>query len=204
VAKNTGLTRRRRTVAGPKTKKKVKIRSPEPRPGAFSYFLGIDPGASGALSCLTADGRLLCTPMPEGDDWEEAVWRWVSDFMDAGAFACVERVGGYIRSMPSPDGSKERRGGPQPGSAAFKFGRSYGCLRMALVAADVPFYDPAPHRWQPALGIAPKSKSETKTAFKSRLRDLAVELLPGAKITIRAADSALLAVYCRRLMEGSL
>jgi hypothetical protein len=204
VAKNTGLTRKRRTGAGPKAKKKVKISPPEPRPGAFTYFLGIDPGASGALSCLTADGRLACAPMPKGDEWELDVWRWVSDFMDAGAFACIERVGGYIRSMPSPDGSKERRGGPQPGSAAFKFGRSYGTLRMALVAADVPFYDPVPHRWQPALGIAPKSKGETKTAFKSRLRDLAVGLLPGANITVRAADSVLLAVYCRRLMEGEL
>ena len=153
-------------------------------------YIGIDPGASGGLACVHVDGNCAAVPMPPT---ERDVWEWVTDLSSwRPPFAVVEKVGGFIK------------GNPAPGSAMFRFGVSYGGLRMALVAAAVPFEEVTPQKWQKGLGITTRGKDETKTAFKNRLKQRAQQLFPGVKITLATCDAILIAEYCRRVREGKL
>lgn len=163
---------------------------PSARP---TLYIGIDPGASGGLACLTPGG-VYHTPMPET---ERDVWDWVNDTPKYRAngspcFAVIEKVGGYIQ------------GNKLPGSAMFNFGRSYGGLRMALIAAGIPFEEATPQRWQKTLGIPSRKKDESKGQFKNRLKARAQQLFPSVKVTLATADALLIAEYCRRLREGKL
>lgn len=103
----------------------------KPRP-QFEVFLGIDPGASGGLACILGGGQVLKTSMPTS---EYDVWEWFEDIGErhrTKVFALIEQV----HSMPG-DGHV----------GAFKFGKSYGGLRMALTAAGIPFDDVSPQKW---------------------------------------------------------
>jgi hypothetical protein len=111
----------------------------------------------------------------------------------------IEKVGGYIQA--SKDG---QAGGAQPGSAAFKFGASYGALKAFLVAGSVPFEEITPAVWQRGVGLTPRAKGETKTAWKNRIKAHTQQLFPGRKITLAVADAILLAEYARRKMSGIL
>ena len=121
-------------------------------------YIGIDPGASGGLAEIAID----CTeaiPMPRT---EKDIWEWVHWFQ-AGQkpYAMIEKVSGYI-------------GESQPGSRAFRFGQSYGSLRMALIAAGVPFEEVTPQTWQKALGVSPRRKGGKKCDMCSGLGTIGV------------------------------
>jgi hypothetical protein len=163
-----------------------------------TWYLGIDPGASGGLAAVCGrEPRPVCVPTPAT---ERDVWDWLKEYgagplrpVNGGpvAFAVVEKVGGYV-------------GQAQPGSAAFKFGVSYGALRMALTAAGVPWEEATPQRWQKALGLGARRKGESKTSWKNRLKGAAQSAFPGVKVTLATADALLIAEYCRRLRQGVL
>ena len=157
-------------------------------------YLGIDPGASGGIAIVSGK-ESLTLPMPET---ENDLWEWFNcrrpTVHTPRVFACIEQVGGHVG------------GEGQPGSAMFKFGMGYGGLRMALVAAGIPFEAVTPQRWQKAMGVTPRDhkRKETKTSFKNRLKARAQQLFPSQKITLATADALLIAEYCRRFREGTL
>lgn len=157
----------------------------------YDCYLGIDPGASGGMAWLVGDHveAAQCPPT------EAAIWQWVSGCLKVAGnvCACVEMVGGYIG---------ERRGtaNPAPGSAMFKFGHSYGMVRMALVAAGIPFNVVSPKTWQKAFSLK-KTKGESSTSWKNRLKAEAKRLFPKVKVTLATADAILIAEYCRRIHQ---
>lgn len=170
-------------------------------------YVGIDPGRSGGMALIEA-GKASVTPMPET---VRDIWDWFCLVrlsvrarqkhitsphpitMSPYVFAVVEKVGGYIR--PSSDGLT---GGGQPGSHAFTFGKSYGMLLMALTATGIPYEEVTPQNWQRELGLAPRSKGESKNSHKNRLKGKAQQLFPDTKVTLKTADALLLAECCRR------
>jgi hypothetical protein len=156
-------------------------------------YIGIDPGASGGLASVLSCGSVVIESMPPT---EQDVWEWFRSQRSFGpsitTFACIEQVGGFIA------------GNASPGSAMFKFGMSYGSLRMALVAAEIPFEAVTPQRWQKALGVVKRARDESKSDFKNRLKARAQQLFPREKITLATADALLIAEYCRRFREGTL
>lgn len=149
--------------------------------------IGIDPGAHGGLVAIYPDLIAFAT-IPSS---EEGIWRWFQARIDSDhlAVAVIEQVSGYI-------------GDKQPGSAAFKFGQSYGTLRMALVAAGIPFKAVRPQEWQRGLGIEPKRKSESKVEWKNRLKCEAERLYPRYKMTLATADAFLLAHFCKKINDA--
>ena len=152
-------------------------------------FIGIDPGVSGGLAVVSDSGSVGCSPMPAT---ERDVWDWIMEAISSRrAFAVIERVGGFIQ------------GNPTPGSAMFRFGMSYGGLRMALIGNNVPFDDATPQKWQKAMGVTPRRKDESKTAFKNRLKSRAQALFPKIKVTLAVSDALLIAEFCRRIREKS-
>ncbi len=148
--------------------------------------VGVDPGASGGLVLISPAGTVTSTKMPDTDrdvwDWFRAAADWPGTVR---VVAVIEQVQGFI-------------GEGQPGSSMFKFGRSYGSLLMALTAAEISFVALTPQAWQKGLGIAPKTKTEDKTAWKNRLKGTAQRLFPGTDVTLAVADALLIAEFCRR------
>ena len=158
----------------------------------LTYYIGIDPGASGGIAVLRTSIVSIGMPKTETDLWSH-IKEW-ANLPKMTVFAVLEQVGGYVG------------GAGQPGSAMFKFGQSYGSIRMALIAAGIPFETVTPQVWQKKLGIPPrnKKKNETKSAFKNRLKAKAAQLFPDEKITLQTADALLISEYCRRKRTGTL
>lgn len=157
-----------------------------------AVYIGIDPGKHGGLVALSYSGAVsACSPMPET---ERDVWNWFTEQAPrmSPRSAVIEKVGGYIQ------------GNKLPGSAMFNFGWGYGGLRMALIGHGVPFEEITPRRWQRAMGVIPRGKAESKTAFKTRLKAKAQQLFPNVKVTHATADALLIAEYCRRKHRGML
>ncbi len=156
-------------------------------------YIGIDPGASGGIACLVfdhcSDSRVLAAkPMPKTD-------KDIVDFLQfiktqGVCFAVLEKV----HSMPG-----------QGVASTFKFGTSYGKLRMALVACEIPFEEASPQKWQKRIGCLVKTKKGspklTKTEKKNVNKAKAQELFPELEITHATADALLLAEYCLRTRE---
>jgi Holliday junction resolvasome RuvABC endonuclease subunit len=140
-------------------------------------FMGIDPGQSGGIAVVDQGGHIIgVTKMP---DTERDIYAAIQSFHDAD-YCYIEQV----HSMPK-----------QGVASSFKFGTSYGGLRMALVAAGLRFETVTPQRWQSLLGC--RSKGD-KNVTKRR----AQELFPGQLMTHAIADALLIAEYCRRIRMG--
>lgn len=154
-------------------------------------FIGIDPGVGGGLAVVSRDGKWAsAVAMPST---EAEVWKWVSgNYM---AFGCIELVGGYVGSYNREDGDDGSKS--NPGSAMFVFGQSYGALRMALVAAEIPFEAVRPQAWQKYLGIE-RAEEVGVTQWKNRLKSEAQRLFPDVKVIKKTADALLIAEYARR------
>ena len=164
-------------------------------------YLGIDPGASGGLVAWDSWEVVNAVPM---SPTESDIWLWLRGV--SGRFnlhgeweghdcqAIIEKVGGYVGDAGNP------------GSSMFKFGASYGGLRMALIAAGIPFEEVTPQAWQKAFGISPRKKKagESKIQWKNRLKARAQQLFPNMKVTLATADALLIATYCKRKHEGTL
>lgn len=147
-------------------------------------YVGVDPGAGGGIAVVNEAGAAQqWTPMPET---ERDVLDWLQ--LHVGA----EGDGRHRAVLEKVSAT------PQMGvSSAFSFGRNVGGLRMALVAASLPFDEVPAVRWQKALGCR---SGGDKNVTKRR----AQELFPSVKVTHAVADALLLAEYCRRVALGQL
>lgn len=141
-------------------------------------YLGVDPGASGGLTMIGS--RVVdAVTMPTT---EQGVWKLLKEWASFADVVCVlERV----HAMPT-DGV----------SSAFKFGVSYGGLRMALVAAGIPFVAETPQTWQAYFGLL-KLPDESSSAHKTRIGTCAKLRYPDVKIPRSAYDSVFLALYAQ-------
>lgn len=168
-------------------------------------FIGVDPGASGGLACVSSagpQGVAVACKMPDTDD---GILHWLRSHkagLSGTTVAALEEVGGWVhrRHMETEEGARGRH----TGSSMFKFGTSFGACKMALTSVGAKPLLVRPQEWQRALEIPPKGKSEKKTAFKSRLKEMAQGLYPTLRVTLSTADALLIAEYCRRWAQGLL
>lgn len=139
-------------------------------------YIGIDPGLSGGIGVISPNGT-YAHKMP---DTERDILDLVKSIASQGPCTCwLERVG------PMPK---------QGVVSVWTFAGSYWGLRMALLAAEIPFDLVPPAKWQGALGCrtgGDKNVSKTK----------AQQLFPGIKITHAIADALLIAEYGRRISQ---
>lgn len=160
-----------------------------------TVYIGIDPGQAGGLVALFSSGKIEATPMPET---ELGIWQWFDSIRRNNCHTVIEKV----HSMPE-----------QGVASSFKFGWGYGQLRMALIAAGIPFEEVMPKVWQKALAIPPKKKDEGKPQWKTRLLAFAQQLFPALPLwsekkakgkQLAVADAILIAEFCKRKQEGKL
>lgn len=139
-------------------------------------YMGIDPGQAGGITVLSDTFDVIeSVPMPAT---MQDLWELISKYR-GDCVAWLEKVG----AMPG-----------QGVASTFKFGEGYGQLQMALTAAGIPFFDVTPQRWQKALGLLSR-KGESKTEHKNRMKGAAQQYFPGVKVTLKNADSILIAFY---------
>lgn len=168
--------------------------------------IGVDPGKNGGLTAITIDGEMIESIAMPKTELKIARWfnRW-KPTQDLDVCACIELVHAYpgkpIKRKCSRCGFMTNDTVSQGVSSAFTFGENYGFLRSCLIANDIWIIDcPAVHPkvWQKNCGILPKSKEESKTDWKNRLKNRALELFPSEKVTLAKSDSILIAVYCQK------
>lgn len=141
----------------------------------LTWYLGVDPGKSGAMAIVDEDGDLIQTCRL--NETQADVWAWLQGVAPRVAFAVLEKV----HAMPR-----------QGVASTFKFGESFGFCQGMLVAAGVPFELARPLKWQGVLDC--RSKGD-KNVTKSR----AQQLFPHAKVIHATADAMLLAEFARRV-----
>lgn len=142
------------------------------------FYIGIDPGKSGGIAII--DSRVTFTrPMPSS---ERGIWEVIAVEDNSHTFAVIEKV----HAMPK-----------QGVTSMFTFGVGYGGLRMALIAAGIPFEEVTPQKWQKSFGMVRK-KSELNSVWKRRLMAKAQQLFPLVDVTLKTADALLIAEYARR------
>lgn len=149
--------------------------------------IGIDPGGSGGIAIIDEFGASSWkVPATERDTWDLLHGLYSES---PSAVAYIEQV----HSMPG-----------QGVSSTFRFGASYGGLRMAMIAAGVPFHDVAPGVWQKVFRLPTLKKAGSNTAKKNAHKARAQELFPDLKITHATADALLIAEFGRRLTHNGV
>lgn len=166
-------------------------------------YIGVDPGASGGLCSIatTPDSRVKIVnlvPMPKT---EILVYDWISKWSvgSSQGIALIEEV----HAMPG-----------NGVSGMFKFGMSYGGLRMALIASGCFFMAVSPQVWQRPLvsskkvqGVIGKAKGKERKKFlldTARKISESYDPIPDERLTLETCDAFLLAHYARKTHEPHL
>ena len=140
----------------------------------MSFFMGIDPGYSGAVAVVDYKGRIVDSVRLS--ETEHDVSEFIAEYASDETFAILEKV----NAMPR-----------QGVSSTFKFGTSYGFCRALLVCHRIRFETTPPGVWQKTMGCLSKGdKNVTKAA--------AQRLFPEEKVVHATADAMLIAEYARR------
>lgn len=145
-------------------------------------YIGIDPGGSSGNIALIRDSGYECFSFKDTTLREMYLFLYhaQSTFnLDTRVTAILERVHG----MPGM--------GVKSVSA---FMKNVGHIEMALTAVPISWKDVTPMTWMKHFNMK-KEKSETKTQWKARLKDLAEQRMPLAPITRENADAFLIALY---------
>jgi crossover junction endodeoxyribonuclease RuvC len=159
-------------------------------------IIGIDPGGSGALVALDADGYIIDTLlMPTIKVGTKtginaaAVAAWVKGLTENSSIkwrAVIE----LVNAMPSgPPGAKRAMGT----GSAFSFGKAAGMVEGVIVGAMIPLTYATPQAWKKHAGLI----GSDKDAARSR----AIQLYPSCRILDQkgkgqaVADAILIARY---------
>lgn len=153
------------------------------------HILAIDPGASGGIVDISADGIVAAHAMPDDSTLCELL-AIVADADGSERPVCyMELVGGYIA------------GNKLPGSRMFNFGNGYGYIRGLLAANRIELRLIRPQQWQ--AGIPGLFGQKSKPIRKRKLKEHAARLFPQLKVTLKTSDALCIADYGRRQERGA-
>ena len=108
------------------------------------YFIGIDPGYSGAVAVLKANGELMGVfdmPVMTQENGKKALnmpmlYSMLS-FKESGEDSHVEAIVERVSAMPK-----------QGISSTFRFGETFGAIQMAVLANDISMRLVTPAKWK--------------------------------------------------------
>lgn len=147
------------------------------------FFIGIDPGQSGAICRLWSSGKVELWDMPESE--QDLATLILS--IKAGVRGCVLED---VHAMPK-----------QGVSSTFKFGVNCGLVRGVLAAAGIPFERITPTKWQKAVLDSPKKGDDIKKSVWLWARRCFPEAdIAGARGAMKfgRSDALGMAVYARQ------
>jgi len=146
-------------------------------------FIGIDPGVNGAIACVGDSTEVHKMPETEKDTFELLRAMMIRCNV---AYALIEELHAL------PHAIEEKMGIHRGSIATWKLAQHYGSLRMALIAAGIPFEEKIPRTWQKIMGLQPHAG---KNASKAK----AQQLFPQIKCTHAISDALLIACTARIL-----
>ena len=138
------------------------------------YYIGIDPGKTGAMAIINEDGSFIRVV-----DFEEAFNILRDRYLDELEMAYLEEV----HSMPK-----------QGVASTFAFGENFGWWKGILQAFGIPFKTIRPQDWQ--KGLVPKRGTLTDKPSLSVARQLYPEAPLNLKKHHNRADAILIARVC--------
>lgn len=154
----------------------------------ITTFIGIDPGLSGAIAVISADGKTHLYDMPVLNDGKKnhinipKLLTILHEWDTRKTEVIIEEV----HAMPG-----------QGVTSMFRMGQTLGILQCAIFSCGFPMHRIRPQAWKKAYGMSGKDKSA------SILR--AQELFPQADIRLKKhdgrAEALLMAEYLRRLRK---
>lgn len=146
-----------------------------------TIFLGVDPGScSGCIAAVGESGELIDT----------------IEFGKMTTKEWYDRLGSLVLLCDCQAALEKVHGMPGMSVVAISaFMKNVGHIEMALLALNIPFKEITPQSWMKYYGMK-KEKTESKTEWKRRLRELLQRLMPNIKITNDTADAILIARYC--------
>ena len=144
-------------------------------------YIGIDPGAHGAIAVLRPDGYWGVIDMP-GTNRE--IYKSLRRMVMVGSTVVLEEQ--YHRGLSDRMNGKNLT----------TFLCHYGGLQMALAALNAEPHMVKPQTWQGAL-LGPLVKGETKDAA----REYASRVIPKLKVKKSQADAVCLALYAKQLSK---
>ena len=140
-------------------------------------WIGIDPGASGAIAVIHESGNVNWI---RNDSTEHELADWLRDVAEG--FDCIAIIE-QVSAMPK-----------QGVSSTFKFGRSFGFLIGLLTALRVRYESYRPQVWQKHMHCLTKGDKNVSKAAAQRL-------WPSTKITHANADALLIAEFGRQIWK---
>jgi hypothetical protein len=146
----------------------------------YDLFIGIDPGVSGSIITLDADGDTYhATQMPEG---ERKILDYLNQYKGLNVCIVLERIWGR----------------PSSGSTQmFTMGRNYGAVVTACCVDGYQLHETIPQQWQKYFHFNKKEINyKERTKWKNLLKERAMLLFPKQHITLKTADGFLIAHYC--------
>jgi crossover junction endodeoxyribonuclease RuvC len=146
-----------------------------------TLYIGIDPGASGAIAFMGDSGEVWTVTHSETPhDQSEALRDALKGFKEV--FCIIERVW----AMPG-----------QGVTSMFNFGKSFGISLGLLTAHQIPYEMVTPQKWQAAFNLPTKKVAGSTTNKKNVHKERAQELFPSLTITHKIADALLIAKYAK-------
>lgn len=153
----------------------------------MTAFLGIDPGIRGSLALVGDVIEAHKMPETEKDTWA-LITALENRFQIK--YALIEQ----LHALPAV--TEAKLGIKRGAVATAKLMQQYGSLRMALIAAGIPFEARVPALWQKIMNCG---TGGNKNVSKAR----AQQLFPQLKITHAIADALLIASTARILWLNS-
>lgn len=150
------------------------------------YFIGIDPGKSGALAVIDDDGYVWNTKTFNESDYSLVL-------KEVASAPNVRVVLEHVGAMPG-----------QGSVSMFNFGANFGFIKGLLAANNLPYELVRPQKWKRMFSC---------TSDKNTSVDVAHRLFPNVDLrrTTRCskphdgiAEALLMAEYCRRTNLGTL
>jgi hypothetical protein len=152
-----------------------------------------DPGASGGYAIQFDSGKVIAEPHPETrEQLIEEVQDAIFGYAEANEkkFAVVEKV----HSMPN-----------QGVASSFKFGMQFERSLIVCTFFQMSVDPVTPQKWQKALDIPKRKKTEKQNAWKTRLLEKARSLYPeqftglNKGESLKISDALLILEYARRI-----
>lgn len=156
-------------------------------------FLGIDPGAQGALALLDVEGNVL--------DLRDLPYNKKAKFVDL--FELKSYLNSLLQNYETIHCFHEdcQYTPAIKGSGAFTFGKNVGASETLLVALGIPYQLVKPQKWKKHFSLIGKEKSDSIILAKQMFPDFENFLL---KSKDGRAEALLIAEYCRRTFLGKV
>lgn len=160
--------------------------------------IAIDPGAEGAVAWL--DGNGLSPRVAKMPDDEVKLWALFRALANVGdATALIEHQHNMAPPTQRVDRGKVVKTQGRGSKANWSLSANYNQIRMALVAAAIPFDTVSAMTWQKEFGLVFRGPNRKPYHVKKRLHVAkCCDVWRGVNVTAATADALLLLEYSRR------